>query len=76
MIRQIKNKIANDILKEIEIQYKEKDLKETSPWEVDLKGADMKGVNLWGEALSEADLREANLWEVDLKGADMKGVNL
>ena len=42
----------------------------------DLRGADLRGANLW-----EADLRDANLWEADLRGAnlwraDLRGADL
>ena len=37
----------------------------------DLRGADLRGANLW-----EADLRDANLWEADLRGANLRGADL
>ncbi len=47
----------------------------------DLRGADMRGVNLFNKDLSGADMRNANLQGADLKrtrleGADMRNANL
>lgn len=41
-----------------------------------LKGADLRGVNLSRANLRNADLRDAQLLAVNLKGADLRGANL
>ena len=41
-----------------------------------LRGADLRGANLWGANLRGADLSNANLWGADLRGANLRGANL
>lgn len=53
-------------------------------WEkmrADLRGADLRGANLWGidlrgADLQRADLRGANLWRANLRGANLWGADL
>ena len=42
----------------------------------DLYGANLRGANLYGADLRGADLRGANLYGANLRGADLRGANL
>ena len=41
-----------------------------------LWGANLRGANLWGANLRDADLRDANLRDADLRDANLRGADL
>lgn len=43
---------------------------------LNLRDANLTGINLWGANLRDADLRNVDLWGANLKAADLTGANL
>lgn len=79
VIYRSKKRILKTVMEEAverEVSLRGADLRGANLWRVDLEEASLRGADLWRANLEEANLEEANLRGADLEGANLRGANL